>query len=119
MAFSIDTTLGFRLELGLDAVEQLVEALGWASLRASHDTGRVVVHASGWVALLREGAKMGGVMFRVVRYSVANNRAWWARMSCGCLAVARLLSRSWHELSELVHKDGAGPLVGATGIGWM
>jgi hypothetical protein len=47
LAFSIDTTLRFRLELGLDAVEQLVEALGWASLRASHDTGRVVVHASG------------------------------------------------------------------------
>jgi hypothetical protein len=68
LAFSIDTALGFRLELGLDTVEQLVEALGWARLRASHDTGRVVVHAGGWFALLREGGKMVGVMFRVVRY---------------------------------------------------
>ena len=52
MAFGIDTTLRLRLELGLDAVEQLIEALGWLSLGASHDTGRIVVHAGGWCALV-------------------------------------------------------------------
>ena len=58
MAFSIDAALGFRFELGLDVVEQLIEALSWASLGASHDTGRVVVHAGGWSALLEQGATM-------------------------------------------------------------
>lgn len=44
LSFVIDAALGFRLELGLDAVEELIEALGRADLGASHDAGRIVVH---------------------------------------------------------------------------
>lgn len=46
MAFGIDATLRLGFKLGLDVVEQLIEALGWlVALGASHDTRRVVVHA--------------------------------------------------------------------------
>jgi hypothetical protein len=46
LAFGIDATLRLGFKLGLDVVEQLIEALGWlVALGASHDTGRVVVHA--------------------------------------------------------------------------
>jgi hypothetical protein len=58
LAFGIDAALGFGFEFGLDVVEQLIEALSWTSLGASHDTGRVVVHAGGWSALLGQDATM-------------------------------------------------------------
>lgn len=58
LAFGIDTALGFGFELGLDIVEQLVEALSWARLGRHDSPGRVVVHAGGGVALPGEGAKM-------------------------------------------------------------
>jgi hypothetical protein len=46
LAFGIDATLRLGFKLGLDVVEQLIEALGWlVALGASHDTRRVVVHA--------------------------------------------------------------------------
>jgi len=44
LAFIFDTALGLGLEFRLDAVEQLVEALGWAGLGTAHDTLGVVVH---------------------------------------------------------------------------
>lgn len=44
MPFIFDAALRFRLKLGLDVVEKLVEALGWANLGAPHDAGRIVVH---------------------------------------------------------------------------
>jgi hypothetical protein len=59
LAFGIDAALRLGFEFGLDAVKQLVEALGRASLGASHDTGRVVVHAGGWCALVGVDANMG------------------------------------------------------------
>lgn len=59
LTFGIDTALGLGFELGLDVVEQLVEALGWARLGRHDRPGRVVVHAGGGVARPGEGAKMG------------------------------------------------------------
>jgi hypothetical protein len=50
LAFIINAALRFRLKLGLDLVQQLVEPLGRADLGASHDTGRVVVHGRGLYA---------------------------------------------------------------------
>jgi hypothetical protein len=50
LALIVDATLRFRLELGLDLVQQLIESLGRADLGASHDTGRVVVHGRGMYA---------------------------------------------------------------------
>jgi hypothetical protein len=46
LAFVVDATLRFRLKLGPDVVEKLIEALGWAGWRAPHDAAgrRVVVH---------------------------------------------------------------------------
>jgi hypothetical protein len=45
LALIIDTALGFRLELGLDLVQQIVEPLGRTDRgTTSHDAGRVVVH---------------------------------------------------------------------------
>lgn len=51
LAFIFDSALSLSLELGPDVVEELVEALGWADLGASHDAGwRVaVVHGGRWV----------------------------------------------------------------------
>jgi hypothetical protein len=48
----IDATLGFRLELGLDLVKQVVKPLSRADLGPSHDAGRIVVHGRGLCVLV-------------------------------------------------------------------
>jgi hypothetical protein len=51
LAFIVDAALRFRLELGPDVVEQVVEALGWADLGAAHDgagRGVAVIHGRDW-----------------------------------------------------------------------
>ena len=52
LALIFDTALGLSLEFRLDAVEQLVEALGWAGLGTAHDTRGVVVHGRDVYALV-------------------------------------------------------------------
>jgi hypothetical protein len=60
LSFIVDAALRFRLELGLDAVEELVEALGWADLGASHDAGRIVVHGDEDDEVAGRGGEDGG-----------------------------------------------------------
>lgn len=56
LSLVVDAALRFRLELGLDAVEEVVEALGWA-LGASHDARRVVVHCDSVDGVARRGRR--------------------------------------------------------------
>lgn len=46
LALVVDAALRFRLELGPNVVEQLVQALGWANLGTTQDAGRrvAVIH---------------------------------------------------------------------------
>lgn len=48
LAFVVDAALRLGLKFGLDVVQQLVEALGRANLRAPH-------HAGWWVSVVHRG----------------------------------------------------------------
>ncbi len=53
LAFIVDTALRLGLEFVSDVVEQLIQALAGAPLRAAHDAGRIVIHGDGWGARRR------------------------------------------------------------------
>ena len=120
LAFIFDTALGLGLELGLDAVEQLVEALGWAGLGTAHDTRGIVVHGRDVYALVdrvrrrisRPSASRRGLLTGLCESTVCDGGS-------RCLPVARLLSQTSQKLSRQKLLGRAGPLVGATAIGWM
>ena len=57
LALVVDAALRLGLELGADAVEQLVQALAGAALGTAHDAGRVVVHGGGRRARRRHGER--------------------------------------------------------------
>lgn len=60
LAFVVDVALRLGLELGADAVEQVVEALAGPARGSAHDARRVaVVHGHGMDALGQDGGLLG------------------------------------------------------------
>ena len=94
LAFVIDAALRFRLKLGLDAVEELVQALGWARLGAPHDgAGRVMVHGGGWMSA-RVGVCGDEQWEFIALCAIETRKANRGMRRCRCLSVARLSAHS-------------------------